>query len=371
MLRYLFVLATAIAVLLTGVLRPAYNFDIIGYVATAHYKQGLRGAALAERTYADVTAEIGPERLDKLLSGPYGETVRRDPASLEQQLPFYTIREGYVATMEILHRIGIDYARSSYLISAVCQALAVLLIGAIALQLGVPAWTIPGIVLIANYGELAQTSTPDAMACALTLAATWLAMRRSIWALVLAVALPLVRTDFVLFSALLAGVFFWQGRRGSAVIGLAGAVAAYLLNNALNAGYGYLTVFHFTLIGLDPYPATLVVSTNPADYIAAYVRMFKTLMKSPHVVIYFIAACIAFAHRRVLFGGVGRAGEVDRMAAQLLLVVPALFTLAHLVLLPIYTERYFAYSASAILLWVLVAVSRAFAARRGSLPTQY
>lgn len=371
MLRYLFVLATAIAVLLTGVLRPAYNFDIIGYVATAHYKQGLRGAALAERTYADVTAEIGPERLDKLLSGPYGETVRRDPASLEQQLPFYTIREGYVATMEILHRIGIDYARSSYLISAVCQALAVLLIGAIALQLGVPAWTIPGIVLIANYGELAQTSTPDAMACALTLAATWLAMRRSIWALVLAVALPLVRTDFVLFSALLAGVFFWQGRRGSAVIGLAGAVAAYLLNNALNAGYGYLTVFHFTLIGLDPYPATLAVSTNPADYIAAYVRMFKTLMKSPHVVIYFIAACIAFAHRRVLFGGVGRAGEVDRMAAQLLLVVPALFTLAHLMLLPIYTERYFAYSASAILLWVLVAVSRAFAARRGSLPTQY
>ena len=41
-----------------------------------------------------------------------------------------------------------------------------------------------------------------------------------------------------------------------------------------------------------------------------------------------------------------------------LLLVPAAFVVAHLVLLPIYTERYFAYPASLILLWVILMMSR-------------
>jgi hypothetical protein len=360
LLRYLVVLATAIAIFLVGALRPAHNFDIVGYVATAHYKQGLRGEALAQRTYAEVSAEIGPARLSALLNGPYGGTVRSDPVSLEQQLPFYTIRQGYVWLMELAHKAGMDYARSSYLIAAFFQAVSVLLLGLIAASVGVSLWVIPGVVFLANYGELAQLSTPDAMACAFTLAATLLALRRSPWACLFAVALPLVRTDFVLFSALLMGVMFLQGRRLVAVAGLVAAVAAYVLNNKLNAGYSYLTVFHFTLIGLDPYPAKLVVSTNPADYLAAYGRMLKTVARSPHVVIYFVAACLAIIHRKALFGSLKRAGgcDADLAALYLLLLVPAAFVVAHLVLLPIYTERYFAYPASLILLWVIWMMSR-------------
>ena len=98
------------------------------------------------------------------------------------------------------------------------------------------------------------------------------------------------------------GVMFLQGRRLVAVAGLAAAVAAYVLNNKLNAGYSYLRwCSTSTLIGLDPYPAKLVVSTNPADYLAAYGRMLKTLTRSPHVVIYFVAACLAIIHRKALF----------------------------------------------------------------------
>lgn len=356
-LRYLIVLATALAILLVGALRPAHNFDIVGYVATAYYNQGLRGEALASRTYAEVSAEIGDARLAALLSGPYGSTVRNDPVSLEQQLPFYRIRQGYVWLMELAHRAGVDYARSSYLIAACFQAISVLLLGAIAARIGVSPWAIPGVVFLANYGELAQLSTPDAMACAFTLAATLLALRRSPWACLFAVALPLVRTDFVLFSALLMGVLFLRGERRIAVAGLVAAVAAYVLNNRLNAGYSFLTVFHFTLIGLDPYPATLAVSTNPADYLAAYGRMLKTLTRSPHVAIYFVAACVAFIHRKALFGE-GRAAGADPHATRLLLLVPGLFVLAHLALLPIYTERYFAYPASVILLWLIGMAAR-------------
>lgn len=360
LLRNLVVLATAIAIFLVGALRPAYNFDIVGYVATAHYKQGLRGEALAERTYADVSAEIGPARLAALLQGPYGSTVRSDPVSLEQQLPFYTIRQGYVWLMELAHKAGVDYARSSYLISAFFQAVSVLLLGLIAMRVGVSPWVIPAVVFFANYGELAQLSTPDAMACAFALAATWLALRRSPWACLFAVALPLVRTDSVLFSVFLMGVMFLQGRRLVALGGVVAAVAAYVLNNKLNAGYSYLTVFHFTLIGIDPYPAKLVVSTNPADYLAAYGRMLKSLTKNPHVVIYFIAACLAIIHRQALFGSLKRAGgrEADPAVLYLLLLVPAAFVVAHLLLLPIYTQRYFAYPASLILLWVILMLSR-------------
>ena len=92
-----------------------------------------------------MSAEIGPARLSALLNGPYGGTVRSDPVSLGNGLPFYTpIRQGYVWLMETAHKAGVDYARSSYLIAAFFQAVSVLLLGLIAASVGVSLWVIPG-----------------------------------------------------------------------------------------------------------------------------------------------------------------------------------------------------------------------------------
>lgn len=363
-LRYFAVLATAIAVFLVGVVKPAYNFDIIGYVATAHYNQGLRGAALAERSYADVQAEIGEARFDTLLSGRYGEIVRHDPAALEQQLPFYTIRMGYVWAMEAAHRLGLDYARATYVLSAFFQALAVLLLAGIAGRVGVSLWAVPGVAFLANFGELAQLSTPDAMTCCVSLAAIYCAARRSAWAYLFAAALPLVRTDFLLFALPLFLFLFVHDRRRLALVGALTALALYIGNNALNGNYGYRVIFHFTLIGLDPYPATMAVSSDPADYLHAYLRMFATFAKSPHAAIYFVSAAAALLHWRRLGRApllpVGPGGGPLTGAAefQLLFLVPAAFFVAHLLLFPIYMERYFAAVAALMLVWVIGLIGR-------------
>jgi len=54
-----------------GVIRPVYNWDIIGYVASSYYKDGFRGKELSEKTYNDIKAEVGKETFESLTKG-YG-----------------------------------------------------------------------------------------------------------------------------------------------------------------------------------------------------------------------------------------------------------------------------------------------------------
>lgn len=343
-LKHIVVLGTALAVLLIGVFKPAHNFDIVGYVAAIHYNQGLRGAALADRVYTEVTREIGEARLHKLMSGSYGETVYRDPVSLEQQVPFYAIRMGYLWALQALHATGASYAKATYLASALFQALSVLVLGGLASRAGVSCWAVPFVAFLTGYVGLAQTSSPDAMACLMALLATAQAARQGIWAYPLAVVLPLVRTDFVLFSAPLLLLLAYRGNRVLAIVSLGAAALCYLAANALNGNYGYLAIFQFTLIGLDPYPADMAISTRISDYLVAYIGLARGLAASSHISLYFVAAYVAAMRWQRLWK------DAD---FQLLLLVPTAFLTAHLILFPVYSDRYFVYAASVILLWTL------------------
>jgi hypothetical protein len=55
------VAAVAAAVFVFGVSHPKHNWDMIGYVASAHYQDGLRGERLLATTYADVQNEVDSE----------------------------------------------------------------------------------------------------------------------------------------------------------------------------------------------------------------------------------------------------------------------------------------------------------------------
>jgi len=47
------ILLTAAFVVLVGIKKPYYNWDVIGYVAAAHFEDGLRGTELRDRTYGE------------------------------------------------------------------------------------------------------------------------------------------------------------------------------------------------------------------------------------------------------------------------------------------------------------------------------
>jgi hypothetical protein len=361
--RWICLVATAGLVLLIGLIKPIYNWDVIGYVAAAYHADGLNGAALTTHTYGDLMSAVGAAKFDTLVrddpnakaapgfkfleTAGYKRTVFQDPKALEQHVPLYAIRIAYVQLMRALKVAGLGYVQSSYAIGAVCAAAGVVLASEMLVMAGgvtlLTSLALPAIVLGMGVVELARLSTPDAMANAMALLLLLLLLKSSPWSLVVAVLLPLARTDFVLLSGLAAAYEFFRGRRRAAAVALAASLVVYVLANRLVGGYGWLTIFNFTLIRLDPYPAALVPSHAPMDYIRPYGVMVADLAKNPHVLIY--AAAIAMLYRR---------RETLRTAgfAPLTIVVLA-FVVLHLLLFPAYMSRFFVFAAMFACVWVV------------------
>jgi hypothetical protein len=103
---------TAAVVFLIGVMHPYYNWDIIGYVAAAHYEDGSRGEVLRDRTYDEIRTEVGKYQFEHLTDGPYRQTVYEYPQSLQQQVPFYSIRSSNRAGARHEFRVVLCSARS-------------------------------------------------------------------------------------------------------------------------------------------------------------------------------------------------------------------------------------------------------------------
>lgn len=343
--RYGILIITALAILMYGILKPLRNWDMVAYVAAAYHKDGYRGADLTRVTYEDIKKVVSSRRFSLLTTGEYRETVFKDPSSLEQQIPFYSIRVAYIELIRLLGKSGLSYTRSTFVISACFAALSVLMLGLIISRTPVPMAMLPIIVAVTGYTDLARLSTPDAMACFFSLVGIHSLMAKGRIVFLIAAILPLIRTDFILLSGLLMGYAYLQGKRLFALEVLLVAVSFYFLVTTLNGSYGYLTLFNFSLIGSPtPYPADIVISTQLGDYLAPYWSLFNSLIFYSHSVIYIVALYLVWLQRGQLEWQAGFYG---------LFAVPFIFTALHLVLFPSDHYRFFTFSASLILVWTL------------------
>ncbi|MFZ5604032.1 MAG: hypothetical protein ACOY7J_16390 [Pseudomonadota bacterium] len=342
-------LGTVLVLLYFASMGPVYNWDMIGYVAAAYHKDGYRGQELLDKTYSDIRNEVGADVYADLVGGRnphYRQTVAADPVALEQQLPFYSIRIVYVELMRGLKRLGMEYPASTYRISIVFSVLCVFALGLLCIQQRVPLMAVPFVVLAAGYVDLVALSLPDAMACFFALLATWAVLDGRKLAYLLAALLPLVRTDYFILSCFLMGYCFWKGNRIASVITVVAVLAVYGVTNAAHAHYGWLTLFNFTFMEFSPYPAELRLSTNPMDYIKPYIAATTTFLTHAHMPFYFLALFL-----------LARRGKIKIVSIEashlLLLLIPLLFLAVHLALFPLLQERFFVYSSSLVLIWIM------------------
>jgi hypothetical protein len=343
--RHAIFIITAAAVLAYGLLKPHRNWDMVAYVAAAYHRDGYRGEDLSRATYDSVRRTVSSKRFALLTSGRYPGTVFADPASLEQQIPFYATRVAYIGLVRLLGRAGLGYAAATFTISACFAALSVLLLGLIMSRTSVPLGMLPVVAAVTGYTDLARFSTPDAMACFFSLAGVYSLMGKGKAVFPVAAILPLIRTDFILLSALLMGHAYLRGSRLAAPCSLLAAIGLYLPVTRMSGGYGYLTLFNFTFMGSPhPYPADIVISTRPADYLMPYWVLLNDLVLRSHAAIYVVALYLLW-----LRGGQERA----RREFYPLLAIPIVFTAGHLLLFPSDQYRFFVFSASLILVWCL------------------
>jgi len=96
--------------------RPAYNWDMIAYIAVALMDIGVPAATVHQKTY-DALMDV-PEKARKPLleSGEYRINVAKDPLKFRAQLPFYSVKPLYPALMSILYRAGIGLVTASIIV---------------------------------------------------------------------------------------------------------------------------------------------------------------------------------------------------------------------------------------------------------------
>jgi hypothetical protein len=347
----LFIFITSALVFYIGITKPIYNWDMIGYTAAAYYKDGYRGKDLSEYTYGDIRKEVSDWRFAAMIEGDgdYRSTVYTDPTSLEQQVPLYSMRVIYIELIRLLKFVGLEHAKSTYIISAFFSSLSIIVLGLILLKKNIPILTLPIIALLTGYESLARFSSPDSLALFFAILATYLMVTNKIKSLlILSIALPLVRTDYILLSVLLMIYSAWYGERISLLISLACTFFAYILVNKLNGNYGYLNIFNFALIKISPYPADLVPSNDFWDYLKPYIHAplgFVSKGHNPaHAVIYFISAIILVGKWRM---------AIKSRDFYILFAIPLAYVFLHLVLFPVYRDRFFAYSASITLIGII------------------
>jgi hypothetical protein len=162
---YLVTTFTLMCCLLMGILKPFHNWDMIGYTAAAYHADGFRGKDLSDRTYSAIKDEVTPEKFAYLTqSDHYKKTVFENPSSLEQQIPFYSIRVIYVRLVQSLGRMGMAYPRATYVLAAVFSAASVVVLSVLFAKLGVTIAALPVVVFISSFVAIARNSTPG-LAC--------------------------------------------------------------------------------------------------------------------------------------------------------------------------------------------------------------
>lgn len=149
----------------SGVRAPVWNFDVVGYVAASLALSQADSTLVHSDTFGSI-AEAAPVRAFTALTegSDYRRALRRTPAALSTQIPFYQCKFGYVAMTALLHRLGMNAARATYLISAVSYvALGVLALVWLRRKVGAVIAVGLSVVfmLLPQIRELAGYSTPD------------------------------------------------------------------------------------------------------------------------------------------------------------------------------------------------------------------
>lgn len=347
-INFMIVVICFFAVLDKGIKTPYYNWDIIGYVAAAYKSDGNNEKELTRRVFEDLSGEISSDMFLYLTgSMPYNKyrsTTYKDPSSLEEQIPFYSIRTMYLLAMKAFNYLGFSYSSSTYLVSAFFASFSVLLISGILFHQKIPQIFLPLIVIFSGIADLSRYSTPDSTACFIALAFIFFYLRKNPLALAFATLLPLARTDFVLFSLLAALAGFNSLSKLWSIISFITSLILYFAINKINGNYGFLTIFNFTLIGIDPYPASMALSTNLIDYIKAYAHGASDFLGHPHLLVYCMG--FAFFYRDFM---------VRKKFNYLCLISAAslAFVILHLVIFPAYMDRFFSFPVSIILIYII------------------
>lgn len=203
-LGLLFFAGAMVSTALLGTLRPAFNWDMIPYVALAEERPGMGDAARHDHAYQLVrTAAPAQDWALLTQANRYRAHQYADADAFDTQLGMYRIKAGYIAAARALNPFvpTIPAYRLINLFALILLSLAAMW-WMHAGRFGRAAFFLVPVLLIAELPAAAQLITPDLL-CASFAAAGLALLRRGPWPFAAAcfAAATLTRPDFIFFPA--------------------------------------------------------------------------------------------------------------------------------------------------------------------------
>lgn len=347
--RTIIIVLSALAIYFSGVSTQGIGIDQVGYIASAYKADGYTGAELQSKTILDIKTAVSERIFNDFQDGSeFSKALITDPRSLQQTVPLFSMRIVYIESMRFLHSFGISYTSASHQISALFGGLSVLVLALIIIRIDLSIALLPIVLTTTDLLGVTNWPSPDTLACFFSLLSIYLLIINSRIIFLIAMFLPLVRTDLIILSVLLTGylLFLDQGsdNKLSAGIAIIFSIVAFVCVNKVYGNYGLINLFNNHHIQHTVYPAEVEISSNPKDYIFPYIWVIRDTLNSNHAVIYLIAASILVYAKRI---------NVVVMHLYPLFIIPISYVVLHILAFPVYYERYFIASLMLALLGVL------------------
>ncbi|MGI9250103.1 MAG: hypothetical protein ACR2PR_02750 [Pseudohongiellaceae bacterium] len=347
---YLLVLASAL--LAYSTINPNYNWDMIGYVASAYNYLGMEGQELHEKTYADVQSATDETEFAKLTAqdDDYRRTLYSDPEALAQQVHYKT-RLIYVSLTILISFLVGTMSAATWIISAIAGAITLILLSQLIIRERLTLFLLfPIILAAAGLRELARLSTPDMLATMLAVIIVCVGLRTPRLAILLLPLIPAIRPDFIILVPLFAWVLYSREHRTQTIIAVIAAALIYFTINSFFNNYGYLRTFNFAVIhNAHPYPANIQLSPDLNDYIRPYMSGIRELFSTWKIAIIPLGTALA------IFGG-----KFQRKSLEGFTVAAAVFVVPHFLLFPVGHWRYYFIATALSLIIIFLSATRLY-----------
>lgn len=331
------------AIVLIGIMKPALNWDMLGYVASAKHFEINNPTELHSFVFSNLKNYVSPDMYFSLTDqgSQYRIDMATNPDLFYQQLPFYEIRPIYTFSILLMTKLGLNIFTATYAVSLISTVLGIfLLLFAMKDKIYIGfLYVLPFFLMFFGILSISKLSTPDAMVfLSLSIFIYLFSKERITLLLIIMPIFVLVRTDMIIFNFLaLAAIFFlYKNYRIGSILSFLLTTGLYLLINNFFHNYGWSTIFSITLIERISNPADVSLTVSAIDYLKAFARGLVNSLNDRAFL-----GFISIMFSSLILIKVFSKTFLDNKELWTYTVIPILYISIHFVLFPVTWDRFF------------------------------
>lgn len=229
----IFYIISLVVIMIFSYRKPAYNWDMLGYMALVLKKEQSDVNLIHNRTYAEAKQNIPAKEYEYLLGGPKRKLRAENATAFYNTLPFYAVKPLYIEMVTMFHKAGFSLPVATILPSLFSYFITGLFLLFWLSRFLRFHWALLFSFTIMYSGllvSLSRTSTPDFLSALLLLVSFYFILEKPsfrwlVFTLVLAIA---TRIDNILACVMIMSFLFF-GKKWAKSISVSQYVSSLLL----------------------------------------------------------------------------------------------------------------------------------------------